>query len=161
MRVFAGRDNPFLKRLAFWRYFRTRSSGPSARNSPFTVLARFADAQRTPAVIERTFGAGRVMLVTTSCDLEWNDWAKDPSYVVTLLETARYLARRPTGSADLLVGEPIEITLDPQQYESEALLRTPGYPGECCGGTELPPPACIDSCCADATLRSARRTSVG
>ncbi|HUU82480.1 MAG TPA: BatA domain-containing protein [Phycisphaerae bacterium] len=136
-RVFAGRDNPFLQRLTFNRYFRVRDERPSDDGSPsavrdslFTVLARFSDTEQTPAILERAFGSGRVMLVTTSCDLEWNNWGKDPSYVILLLDAVRYLARRAAGSPGLLVGAPIEIALDSQQYEPDALLRTPGYPAE-------------------------------
>ncbi len=68
--------------------------------------------------------------MTSSCDLEWNDWAKDPSYVVTMLELARYLARRPANITGVEVGEPIMLELDPGDYTPEAILRTPRYPAE-------------------------------
>jgi hypothetical protein len=142
VRVFAGQDNPFVKRILFERYFgieneesgRTADQGASQFsivNSEFAnVVARFGDGDRSPAIVEKRHGAGRVMLVTTSCDLEWNNWAKDPSYVVAVLEIVRYLARGSDRPAELLVGTPIEMELDPGRYKSQAVLRTPGYPAE-------------------------------
>jgi len=143
VRVFGGRDNPFVEGLRFHRYYLLDPAGPDA--GPATdapageaatalvapaIVARFGDAARSPAIIERRFGGGRVLLLASSCDLEWNGWARDPSYVVTLLEIVRHLARPSRGSAELLVGTPIEIPVDPARYEPRAVLRTPGYPAE-------------------------------
>jgi len=135
VRVFSGGDNPFLKRIAFTRYFRIANSELPIANEENdaprpVVAATFDDADRTPAIVEQRFGAGRVMLVNATCDLEWSDWAKDPSYVVAVLEMARYLARPGAASGELVVGTPIEVRLDPRVYQAEAVLRTPGYPAE-------------------------------
>jgi len=94
------------------------------------VIARFADGDGTPAVIERVLGRGRVVLFTSSCDLEWNDWAKDPSFVVTALELVQYLSRGGGVEADLRVGSPIELPIDPGRFEPLVRVRTPAYPAE-------------------------------
>ncbi|MCH7814587.1 MAG: hypothetical protein IID40_11275, partial [Planctomycetes bacterium] len=158
VRVFAGRDNPFVGRVTFQRFFGIAEvpgpgvahgsayggpmppdGGPgeaesSERRGPDpgvpTVVARYGDGLGTPALVERRFGAGRVLLVNTSCDLEWNNWAKDPSFVVAVQELTRHLARRGRVTEELVVGEPIEVRLDPGRYAPTAVLRTPGYPKE-------------------------------
>ncbi|MCP4247838.1 MAG: hypothetical protein GY778_12385, partial [bacterium] len=135
VRVFAGRDNPFVARLAFYRFFGVPDEQPpdgkqDTDASAPTVVARYGDGLGTPALIERRFGAGRVLLANTSCDLEWNNWAKDPSYVVAVQELTRHLARRGRVAEELVVGEPIEVRLDPGRYAPTAVLRTPGYPKE-------------------------------
>ena len=69
---------------------------PARARPPALTLARFTDDLRSPALVERAFGRGRVLLFTSSVDLDWNDWARamDGSYVVTMLELAQYAARR-------------------------------------------------------------------
>jgi hypothetical protein len=105
-------------------------SSKRAEQRPAHVIARFSDAEHTPAIIERPCGLGRVVLITTSADQEWNDWPKDPSYVVAMLELAQYVAKRGDESASLTVGAPIEMTLDPSEYQPDVTVRTPAYPAE-------------------------------
>jgi len=83
-----------------------------------------------PLLIERPFGAGRVALVATSADKEWNTLADHPLYVVLAMELASHLARRPSDEGRLLAGEPIRMVLDPARYRPEATLRTPRFPAE-------------------------------
>ncbi|MFQ5489761.1 MAG: BatA domain-containing protein [Phycisphaerae bacterium] len=138
--VFSGRDNPFVKRITFSRFFATEipqeaapaADGAKAKHGPHltTVVARLNDPAHSPLIVERRFGKGTVTLVTSSCDLEWNEWAKDPSYVVAMLEAARHLARRDKRSTGVAVGEPLEIALAPDMHEADAILRTPRYPTE-------------------------------
>jgi len=174
MRVFVGSDNPFLRRVAFGKYFavledgeagasRAQDTRPEATGNgqratdaaadlrvgrggdaigpetPRSVVARFADAERTPAIIEQPFGKGRVVLVNSTCDLEWNNWGRDPSYIVTLLELARYLCGTGVSAEDHLVGDPIVLRFRPGQYQPDATLRTPDYPEESEIGLALVP----------------------
>ena len=133
VRIYAGTDNPFVQNVFFLQYYGCTPHGAGAGEGDdpggqARVIARFNDEAATPAVIERSFGDGRVTLVTSSCDLEWNDWAKDPSYVVSLLELTQHLARGAGGATDQLVGSPVEVSIDPARYEAGARVRTPGYP---------------------------------
>ncbi len=137
VRVYAGADNPFVQNVLFERYFDCTVGGMDADDGEMgggsgraRVVARYNDEDGTPAVVERSFGEGRVVLVTSSCDLAWNDWAKDPSYVVSMLELTQHLARGAGRATDQLVGSPIELSIDPALYEAAAQVRTPGYPAE-------------------------------
>jgi hypothetical protein len=94
------------------------------------VLAVLTDADSDPAVIARPFGAGQVLLVTSSADQEWNRWASHPTYVPALLEMVRFVARRSTMQKDLLVGSPLEIPVDAARFERAVIVRTPAYPQE-------------------------------
>ncbi|MCH7526943.1 MAG: BatA domain-containing protein [Planctomycetes bacterium] len=150
VRVFAGARNAFLAELRFGQYMScavveagTDETGDPP-NSPLTkggvrgvaggnaatVVAHFTDGDRSPAIVERAYGRGRVTLMTTTCDQEWNNWAKSPSYVVSMLELVRHLGRGRSSSAGVLVGSPIEFSIDPQVYDLDVLVRTPGYPAE-------------------------------
>ncbi len=151
VRVLAGDDNPFAANITFDQYFvvaPTSFSGIASSDAqpgaPATdesesdaifvgaarTLAHYSGGEGHPAVVERTYGQGRVLMFTSTCDQEWNDWAKDPSYVVSMLELARYLGSGAGVSTDRLVGAPIEIEIDPEKYASDVRVRTPRYPAE-------------------------------
>lgn len=94
------------------------------------ILARYLDAEQSPALIENSFGNGRVMLFTSTVDLEWNDWGRAPdgSYVVTMLEMANYLARRDAHPRQFIVGAPLAVLLDSSGAPPTATLKSPAYP---------------------------------
>ena len=105
---------------------------PTATNArgPARVLARFNDADEHPAVVERRFGRGRVVLVTTTADKEWHHWPDHPTFLPAMMELARHVARRSDPGRKYHVGQAIELRLDPAAFEPDALVRTPAYPGE-------------------------------
>lgn len=100
--------------------------------SAAVVLARYADQNGLPAIVEKSFGGGRVLLFTSTCDLDWNDWARSPdgSYVVTLLETVHYAARRDGHPSAIVAGQPLLVSLSPELYESRATFKPPDYPDQ-------------------------------
>ena len=57
------------------------------------MLARWNNPSRSPAVIERTVGEGRVLLWTTTADRAGNDWPIEPSFVLAVREAVRGTAR--------------------------------------------------------------------
>lgn len=143
-RAFGGPVADLLRRVRFVRVFgaapvesgqapplpagRLAASAPASApgDRPAGVLAWLNDADHTPLIIERPFGGGRVILITSTADLDWNTWPRDPSYVPFVLELASYLARGAPTAGWSLVGEPIRCTLDPNKYAPKVLLRLPG-----------------------------------
>lgn len=97
---------------------------------PIRILARFDDLGQNPAIIERRFDSGRVILVTTSADKEWSNWPDHPTYLPVVLELVRHVARRSGGSTDYHVGDAIAVTVDPKMYLPDIGVRTPAYPDE-------------------------------
>ena len=69
------------------------------------VLARFDDG--TPALLERKIGAGRVLLWTSTLDLEWNDMPVKPVFLPFVHTLAKYLADYSEAPASLTVGQVI------------------------------------------------------
>jgi len=102
----------------------TELSDPVAPAGP-TVIAALNDADRSPLVVERPVGDGRVMLITTSADGAWTSWPADASYVVTMLELVRYMARPTVGEGNVRVGEPLIERVDLARYRPEARLMPP------------------------------------
>ena len=126
--VFAADNDTLSEYVHFRQYYRCVEPGGSS----VQVLARYADQEATPALIEGALGHGRVLLFTSSVDLDWNDWARAPdgSYVVTMLELVQYLARRPTQSSAVVAGQQLALALSPDEYELSALFKSPVYPEE-------------------------------
>lgn len=94
------------------------------------VIARFDDAEEDPAIVERRFGQGRVVLFTTSADKEWHFWPDHPTFLPVVMEWTQYLARASDAGPHRHIGEPIKLSLDPSVFELDALVRTPAYPNE-------------------------------
>jgi uncharacterized membrane protein len=101
-----------------------------ATSSFARVVASFDDDERHPAIVERTSGKGRVILLTTSADKEWHLWPDHPTFLPVVLELAQHVARRRDADARHVVGAPIEIRLDPSAYEPDVTVYPPAYPAE-------------------------------
>ncbi len=136
LRVFSGEQNPFLSSLAFWQYFECVPPGTDAGNdeeSNVHIVARFSDARQLPAIVESAgggWGRGKVLLMASSADSEWNNWPGRPSYLVAMLEMCQYAARPDRTRLNLTAGGSLRVSLDPTRYQSEAVLRTPNYPSD-------------------------------
>jgi len=109
---------------------KTDGKSDMASASPSRVLAVFRDDQDYPAIIERKFGSGRVILVTTAADKEWHLWPNHPTYLPVMMELALYVSKRSVDDAAYSAGVPIEMAIDTSMYESEVIVRTPAYPTE-------------------------------
>ena len=94
------------------------------------VIARFDDPEQHAAVVERPFGRGRVILVTTTADKEWHLWPDHPTFLPVVTELVRHVARPSESGRGYSVGDTIEMPLDPASFEPDVILRTPGYPNE-------------------------------
>jgi len=101
-----------------------------SQRPPTNIIATFTDADSRPAILERPLGTGRVMLITSSADKEWNLWPYHPTYVPVMTEFVRHLARRPQSSSEVTVGSPIVIPIDASAYQPEVIVRGPRYPNE-------------------------------
>ncbi len=145
LRGVAGEDDALgIGQIGFFQYFScepwagsvrspedsVRKPAPGGEEKPTTVLAAFDDSEDHPAVLERTVGAGRVVMFTMTADKEWSLWPDHPTFVPVLIEMAQHVARRDERERERRVGEPIELPMDSSLYETDAIVRTPGYPAE-------------------------------
>jgi hypothetical protein len=89
--IFQGTAREGLMGARFFRYVLTRpaSRKGGAAEAP-RVLAAFDDG--APALVEARRGAGRVLLFTSSADLEWNDWPIRTSFLPAMQRFAGLLA---------------------------------------------------------------------
>uniref|UniRef100_A0A7C4LN93 Aerotolerance regulator N-terminal domain-containing protein n=1 Tax=Schlesneria paludicola TaxID=360056 RepID=A0A7C4LN93_9PLAN len=129
--VLAGEENPFLGSVHVRRYFPPADDwvrDDQQRADGVTTLARLRNGQ--PLVVEQPLGAGRVVACLTTADPPWNDWARNPSFVVFQLDLLKYLARRDRALPLRTVGEPIHLALDPAAYTETVEIVSPSLDGE-------------------------------
>lgn len=100
------------------------------------VLARWNDADGRPAVIEKTFGRGRVILWTLTADRAWSDWPIEPTYVLAVRSAALLLARGSAAPSTLTVGQPVL-----RRFEGERPLEPRIIPP----GNESPQPLLVEN----------------
>ena len=97
-----------------------------AEEGQVRVLARWNNPPRSPAVIERSKGDGRVLLWTTTADRAGNDWPIEPSFVLAVREAVRGAAR-PTSLANIVTaGERMRRLVQTSQQLTNIRLNAPG-----------------------------------
>jgi hypothetical protein len=84
LEVFAGPRSGDFGTARFFRYRRMRAADDDR------VLARFDDG--APALIERTVGKGRVLVLASTLDTYWNDFALQPVFLPFLHQAVKSLA---------------------------------------------------------------------
>lgn len=88
------------------------------------LWARDASPDGEPAVPTRC--RGRVVLVTSTANTEWNTWAGSPTYLPFMQELARFASSGRLREHALLVGEPLEEVLTTPSKSVSFGLYTPG-----------------------------------
>lgn len=88
------------------KVFRYLSSSPT--DDPDTKVA-LGLSDGSPLLVTGSYGRGRVALITTSADLDWNTWAVSPSFVPIVNELVLNLVAGKARSEGLLAGETISF----------------------------------------------------
>ena len=136
--VLAGERNSFLPLVIVRRYFSVPKDWRADSDPAVAVIARLRNG--APLAAERRFGRGRVVAFLTTAAPEWNNWGREnPSFVVSMLEMEAYLTSRPATEVPRLVGAPLELKLDPAQYEPHVRFATPKEDASPTGAVEASP----------------------
>ncbi len=130
-RIFAERRNTFLQTVMVQRYFAAPRIGNPRPIRRVRVIARLRNG--APLVVEQHFGKGRVVAFLTTAAPTWNNWARNPSFVVVFRICRHIFRRQDVGDAPRLVGEPLELTLDPAKYQPQVRFITPPEPAVALG----------------------------
>ena len=97
-----------------------------AEGEQVRVLARWNDPARSPGVIERIKGDGRVLLWTTTADRAGNDWPIEPSFVLAVREAVRGTARPTPLGNTITAGERMQRVVQTSHSVSNVRLSPPG-----------------------------------
>ncbi len=119
IRAFAGNADAGLATTQTDRYYRTELP----EDSPAEVALRFSSGE--PAIVERPFGEGRVILVTTTLDDRWTHWALWPSYVPMIHEMTWRAVAAAGDQRRLAVGRTIDRNVPARAFDVPATLVPP------------------------------------
>lgn len=99
---------------------------PETEVEGLRVLARWNDVASSPALVEKQVGRSRVLLWTMTADKAWTDWPTEPSFVLTIRETAKAIARTDTGVQTLTAGEVLSHPISTDRQISSPTVELPG-----------------------------------
>ncbi|MFT3906415.1 MAG: BatA domain-containing protein [Steroidobacteraceae bacterium] len=125
-------SHPLLVRTAGWQAASiARLAGLQPQAADKVLLATNDGA---PLLIERRIGAGRLLLLTSSLDNDWNDLPLQAVFVGFTAELADYLSERGADDRELIAGTTLRLgagsgaaqVLDPEGREMLGLAQTRG-----------------------------------
>lgn len=122
-RVFAGERNSFLQTVTIERYFAASPDWVPGDEQSVRIIARLRNG--SPLAVERKLGDGRVVAMLTTAAPLWNNWGRNPSYVVAMLELQSYLASSGRQDTPLTVGTLLSLQLDPVEYQPRVRFTMP------------------------------------
>jgi hypothetical protein len=126
--VFLGERNSFIQHVTIERFLRPQDGWKPDPDSTVVVAASLRN--RLPLAVERKFGEGRVLAFLTTLAPDWNNWANDPSFVVTALRLHSHLAAQQRASEARAVGVPITLQLEADKFRQDLQIITPGETAE-------------------------------
>jgi hypothetical protein len=121
---FLDQTNPLLRSVKIDRYLHVTEGWKPEPDSGAAVLVKLRHG--SPLVLEKKLGKGVAIAVLTTAAPQWNDWAKNPSYVVTLLKMQSYLAASRRRDDPRLVGTPLDVSLQAAEYRTDLSFVVPG-----------------------------------
>jgi len=146
-RLFSDGESPLLGSVVIERYLAVEPIADSSVNVWGTLR------NNAPLVLEKPFGTGRTMTFLTSASPTWNNWGRNPSFVVVLLELTAWLSKRAEHSQSFLVGDPLTVNVNPMEYEERVRFVPPPREGETSArAVGASPPVMVDAVSGEATF---------
>jgi hypothetical protein len=121
---FLEETNPLIRGVTVNRYRSVAAGWKPSEQSTVEVIARLRD--RSPLVIEKQLGQGQVLQFLSTLAPDWNDWAKNPSFVVVALKTQAHLASTRRLDDPRTVGQPLDLQLESTRYRNDLSFVVPG-----------------------------------
>jgi hypothetical protein len=125
VRFLRGLNEIVFRTVAAERWIGARA----AEREDTRVLLQWADEAQSPALAERSYGEGRVLLFTTSADTEWSSFPHSVLYLALMQEAARWVVRPSSGGRTIVVGEPLDVAFDPTRMQRLAFVVPPAELG--------------------------------
>ena len=98
-------------------------TGAPDEAGPPQVIAKFSHG--SPAIIERTFGLGRVVMFASTADTAWNDFPVRPSFVPLMHRTLGAMIARQDEGLNVRVGQKFTRRLASELLDQEARIFKP------------------------------------
>ena len=126
-RIFQGEENPFVSAVHIDRFYPLAEDfarRDEERADGVKTIVTLRNGQ--PLMFEHQLGEGRIVTCLTSAGPSWNDWSRNPSFVILQLEMQKYLAKRFKSERPREVGVPIELAVSASNFNDELEITAPG-----------------------------------
>ncbi|MCB1096859.1 MAG: PQQ-binding-like beta-propeller repeat protein [Verrucomicrobiae bacterium] len=130
-KVFEGGQNPLRSNVKVFQWWKTslppEPTATTDEEAPAVtaVLANFSTDDKSPAIVERPFGKGNVLAITTSMDVDWSNWPLDISYLVVMQEITRHVAQSNVREGEIGVGSAISQNVDLSRFRPDVIVTEP------------------------------------
>jgi uncharacterized membrane protein len=115
---FLGERNSFIAGVTIKKYLRLQQHAIGApETEPVAVLAQLRTGE--PLFVEKHVGNGRTVACLTTMAPLWNDWAKNPSFLVLLHKLQAYLERNSQRPLAHYTGDILSTTWSLNAYEPD------------------------------------------
>jgi hypothetical protein len=124
--VFQGQENPFTELTRVFEYFPVSEDwevDDQQRGDNVQTIAHLTNRQ--PLAFTTSYGEGMIFTCLTTCAPTWNNWARYPSFVPTMLDLEKFIARRDRILETRQSGEPIQLSLNPAEFLDEVEIFGP------------------------------------
>jgi hypothetical protein len=121
---FLDQTNSMMRGVMIHKYLHVREGWKPEPDSGTSILAKLRNG--SPLVLEKKIGQGSVIAALTTIKPDWNDLAKGPTLVVTVLKMQAYLATNKRLDDPRIVGTPLEVNLEADKYRSNLVFVRPG-----------------------------------
>jgi uncharacterized protein (DUF2164 family) len=120
--IFEGQNNPLIDSVKIFNWWGNKID-PAQDGKTIQRIASLNDDLETPAIVEKSFGKGRVIFTAIPADLDWTDWPNSPSYLVAVQEMIRYLVGDEVEASELQIGQRLQVPLDLSLFRRDASIR--------------------------------------
>ncbi|PHS14337.1 MAG: hypothetical protein COA78_05895 [Blastopirellula sp.] len=122
--IFAGQNNPFLRKINVYQYFEVEPDWKPAPDSGARILGSLRN--NSPFILEQTIGQGRCITCLSTIAPDWNSWAVNPSFIVFILDLQSYITENLRTTPERFVDSEIDIEVLKDRYRDNVMLFAPG-----------------------------------
>ncbi len=126
LKLFDGDGSPLLAGVKIFQWWSNQAAQAALDSGKVAVLAGLSNPEKTPLIVESSFGNGRVMTVTSALDLDWGNWPTEAvGYLIMLQELTRYMAPQRAGEGVFPVGGSLVHGLELTEFRPDGSVITP------------------------------------
>ncbi len=125
LRLIVDSDETSLGRVDVFSWW-TSEFDPQEVGRTFQIPMRLSDSENSPAMVDRSWGKGKVVVFTIPGDGDWTMWPSSPTFAPVMLDLIDYLIGSLGENSAVAIGKPITYPVDLTVYDSRVSLRDPG-----------------------------------
>ena len=124
LRVIVDSDASSLGRVDVFSWWESELN-EELTNKTVSVPLRLTDKDHSPAMVDRSWGAGEVIVFTIPGDGDWSMWPSSPTFAPVVIDLVDYLVGQSANDAAISPGESIRYPVDVSVYDERVGLRDP------------------------------------